>query len=235
MPESTSGFQPVNVPNLRVSIENEIRGAILRGAFQPGERIVESSLADQLRVSRAPVREVLSALEREGLISNVPRRGYFAIKFTDKDIEEIYGLRILLESAALQRAIVRSSDEEIAEIQAIVDEIGAAVEQGSDSMTVVALDLRFHESLCRAADHTRLFNAWNSIRWQTQLLMRITTQTHYRQPREPQQYHQRILDAIRTRDLAEAQVELSAHINDAMRRARDAMESLLSDPAIRSN
>ena len=93
-------LQPLNVQNLRGHIQEKLCTAILNGIFKPGERLVESAIAEQLGVSRAPVREVLSALEREGLVITIPRRGNFVVDFTDKDIEEIYSLRTLLEIGA---------------------------------------------------------------------------------------------------------------------------------------
>jgi DNA-binding GntR family transcriptional regulator len=105
-------LQPLNVLNLRSHIEQQVRKAILNGTFKPGERLVETAIAEQLGVSRAPVREALSALEREGIVVNVPRRGYSVIDFTDKDIDEVYSLRLLLEIGALRRAVYRFTEKE---------------------------------------------------------------------------------------------------------------------------
>ena len=98
-------MRPITAVNLRNHIEEEIRRAILQGRFKPGESLVESTIAAEIGVSRAPVREVLSALERVGLVVNIPRRGSFVIDFTPKDIEEIYTLRLLLEVDAIHRAV----------------------------------------------------------------------------------------------------------------------------------
>ena len=92
----TTQLQPLDVLNLRDHIVTQVRNAILNGTFKPGERIVETAIADQLNVSRAPVREALSALERDGIVVSVPRRGYFVMQLNEKDIEEIYSLRAML-------------------------------------------------------------------------------------------------------------------------------------------
>lgn len=218
----TMQLRPVNASNLRDQVEQRVRDAILDGTFLPGQRLVESTIADQLGVSRAPLREVFSALSREGLVVNIPRRGNFVVDFTDKDIDEIYSLRLLLEVGALQRAITRFSAESLAELQALVDRLGELTASGSSPGEVVRLDLMFHAAICRAADHRRLFQVWDSMRAQTQLLIGLTSRTHYR-PGEPRQYHQAILDAIRAADLPGAEVLLSGHIADAQRRARLAL------------
>ena len=69
---------------LRQAIEKKIRATILQGVFAPGERIIESKISEQLQVSRSPIREVLSALEQEGLVNSQPRRGYFMVNFSEK-------------------------------------------------------------------------------------------------------------------------------------------------------
>lgn len=211
-------LRPVDMPNLRDRVELRLRDAILDGTFRPGQRLIESAIADQLGVSRAPLREVFSALGREGLVVNIPRRGNFVVDFTDKDIEEIYSLRLLLEVGALRRAITRFSAEDLIELQNLVDRLGELAILGSAPEEVVRLDLLFHACICRTADHGRLFLVWDSMRAQTQLLIGLTSRTHY-QPGEPRQYHQAILDAIQAADLPRAEALLSEHIIDAQRRA----------------
>jgi DNA-binding GntR family transcriptional regulator len=124
-------LRPVYASNLRDQVEQRVRGAILDGTFLPGQRLVESTIADQLGVSRAPLREVFSALGREGLVMNIPRRGNFVVAFTDKDIDEIYSLRLLLEVGALRRAITHFSAEDLIELQDLVNRLGELTASGS--------------------------------------------------------------------------------------------------------
>jgi DNA-binding GntR family transcriptional regulator len=214
-----SQFKPLNILNLRDQIGQRIKSAILGGAFRPGERLVETAIAEQLDVSRAPVREALSALEQEGIVAHVPRRGYFVVEFTDKDIEEVYSLRLLLEVEALRRAIDRASQEDVAELQGLVDDLSTAAVNKDDPETIVALDMAFHEGICRLADHSRLYSAWNNLRLQTQLLIGLTSRTHYDHPDQPRVWHQRILDAMKDKDLKQALETLKDHMLDAHQRA----------------
>jgi len=221
-------LQPLNVPNLRDHITQRIRDAILDATYKPGERLVETAIAGQLGVSRAPVREALSALEREGIVVNAPRKGYSVIEFADKDIDEIYSLRLLLEVGALRRAMSRFTEEDIAEMQSVIDRLGKATHQKSDPGTIVSLDLSFHEFICRVADHERLYSVWDSIRLQTQILIGVTSRTHYEYPDQPKKLHQIILDAIRDKDLKCAESSVTDHILDAQRRAYMALRTLRS-------
>jgi DNA-binding GntR family transcriptional regulator len=219
-------LQPLNVQNLRGHVQEKLRGAILNGTFKPGERLVESAIAEQLGISRAPVREVLSALEREGLVVNIPRRGNFVLDFTDKDIEEIYSLRLLLELGALERAATRLTEADAQEIQDLIDQLGVLTARGGDLERIVEADLLIHERFCRAADHGRLFDAWNSIRWQTQLLISVTSRTTYDYPTQPKQNHQIILEPLKTGDLEAAKSALTVHMRDAQARAHRALREL---------
>jgi DNA-binding GntR family transcriptional regulator len=222
---STSRFSPIDVPNLRSHIEQHIRSAIITGLIKPGEHLVEATIAEELGVSRSPVREALSALEREGLMVNLPRRGYHVIEFTDRDIDEIYSLRVLLEVEAMRRAIERLTDEQAELFQETVDQIGKAAHQPEERSQLVALDLSFHDRICQVADHGRLYSAWNSMRLQTAMLISLTSLTHINYPDQHQETHQRILDAMRTRNFAQADLLLREHIREAERRAHLALRA----------
>lgn len=221
-------LKPIDTTGLRNQIEDQIRQAILDGHLKPGERLVESAIAEQLQLSRAPVREALSALEREGIIDYLPRRGYFVVEFTPKDIEEIYSLRLLLEIGALRRAIHQFSEADIQKMQDIVETLGH-VEEKWEQSRIANLDLSFHELICKAADHQRLYSVWERMRMQTGMLMGVTTRTHYDRPQNHKQFHQSILDAILDKDLARAEMLLSEHILDAQQRALRQMEVMASE------
>ena len=228
MQTDESCFEPLNVLNLRDQIGQQITSAVLNGAFRPGERLVETAIAEQFNVSRAPVRETMAALEQEGIVSHIPRRGYFVVDFSEKDIKEIYSLRLLLEGDALYRAIEQASQEDLVRLQGLVDDLGEAALEKSDPEIIVALDMSFHEGVCRLADHSRLYSAWNSLRLQTQLLIGLTSRTHYNHPSQPKVWHQRILDAMRDKDLRRAKETLEEHLLDAQQRALSASESMHS-------
>lgn len=224
MTQELSQLQPLKVLSLRHHIEQQICNAILNGIFKPGERLLETDIADQLGVSRAPLREALAALEQERIVVHVPRQGHFVVDFTEKDLEEIYSLRLLLEIGALRRAIDRFTEKDLAEMQRIVDDLGEAARQKSVPEKIVALDLSFHEFICRTADHSRLYSAWYRMFTQTRILIGLTSRTHYDHPGQPRELHQRMLDTIRDKDLKRAEEDLADHILDAQRRATMALK-----------
>lgn len=221
-----SEMKPLDVVSLRSAIEQSITAAILDGNFSPGDRLVENDIAARLGTSRAPVREALSALEREGIVVQIPRRGYFVVDFSPQDIAEIYSLRLLLEIGALRQIVGRVPKKSLDEMQQLVDELGVAMENRTDCYSISSLDLAFHCHLCRISNHARLCSAWNNLQMQTRMLISVTSPTYYTSPQDARDWHQRILDAIRKENLVVAEAILTEHFQDAEQRAINAFKHL---------
>src|SRR3954463_6410511 len=99
--KNLEALPPVKTSTLRENVAEILINAILSGKFKPGDRLNESELGRQLRVSRAPIREALQQLQEQGLGMNYPRRGMFVVSLTEQDIRKINSLRLLLEAEAL--------------------------------------------------------------------------------------------------------------------------------------
>jgi DNA-binding GntR family transcriptional regulator len=216
-------LERIQVQNLRESIEEQLRDAIVCGVFEPGERLVETELAERFGTSRTPVREALSTLESEGVITKSARRGYTMVELTEEDLDEIYSLRALLETEALRRAMTRPDQEGLNEMQDILDRMEQAAHQKKPLPEIAKLALSWHESLCKMANHSRLYSAWKTIRCQTQLLIGVTIAGYQDYPRVPKENHQRILDAMKDNDLRRAQTYLAHHFVVAQERAKKAL------------
>ena len=101
---------------LRSEITNLLRELILNGDLHSGERLKEVEIAEQLGVSRMPVREALFALESEGLLRQEPRKGLTVVEYTEADIKEYYTIREALEVCAIKIVIDKISKQELAEL-----------------------------------------------------------------------------------------------------------------------
>jgi DNA-binding GntR family transcriptional regulator len=99
---ATESFEPMRARTLKESIVETLTESILSGKFTMGERLNESRLSRELRVSRAPIREALQQLHQSGLAVNLPRRGMFVVSLDDEDVQKINSLRLVLESEALR-------------------------------------------------------------------------------------------------------------------------------------
>ncbi len=93
------------VVTVRAQVYNAIKDNICAGRYEPGQRLHEIDLAASLNVSRSPVREALRRLAADGLVVEKPNRGVFVRQFTPRDIEEIFGVRVLLESYCIRRSV----------------------------------------------------------------------------------------------------------------------------------
>ncbi|MGZ8598408.1 MAG: GntR family transcriptional regulator [Actinomycetota bacterium] len=156
MSEPSATLRPLEAPrSLAEDAADRIREQILSGGFKQGEHLVEAKIAEQLNISRGPVREAFKLLRAEGLLNEEPRRGTFVVSLTAQDVREIYGLRAALESRA-GRMIARSQDPAaLAGLRGLADEIDRAVRAG-DAVAASRADLAFHEGLCELCGNTRI-------------------------------------------------------------------------------
>jgi DNA-binding GntR family transcriptional regulator len=217
---------------LSADIAARLRTAILNGYFGPGERLGEEALASTMGVSRGPVREAFVQLEREGLIVIRRNRGAFVAQLAREDLDELYTLRLAIEQLAIQRTVLYADDGQIAEMQALVDDIARRQSRGIGEQEAAELDLHFHDLIYRAANHRRLLDTWNTLRPQIHILLLNRNVAHgdFREIAAPS--HQVIVDAIRDRDEARA-VELTLdHLRGSYERVVRGHERRQNDGAL---
>ena len=140
---------------LRDKIFGVLRGWILDGTLRPGDKIVESALAKQFKVSRAPLREALWLLAQRGLVTLKAHRGAFVTKLSARDIREIFELRELLETYAANK--VRASIDEASQVllQEAFERLAAAAHE-RDIVEFTAADLEFHRTLWSLSGNRQL-------------------------------------------------------------------------------
>lgn len=136
--------------SLQIKVFKVIEKAILSGEFSEGEALTEQRLSDELGASRTPVREALRQLESEGLVTNVPNKGAVVVGISEKDIDDIYTIRITIEGLAARWAAVNIKDEEIKTLRDILELQEFYAEKG-DHAQVKSLDSTFHEAVYRAS------------------------------------------------------------------------------------
>jgi len=174
---------------------------------------VEAAIAEQLGVSRAPVREAILELAQQGLVKNIPRRGAYVIQWTQTDIEEVYTFRMALEGLAARLAASRITPEQCAELEAVID----TIRRRPDVPSSVQLDLHFHELICVASRHSRLQEAVAAMRTQTELFLRRTrpSQGILTDADDLADDHRAILEAVRSGDPALAEQRMRDHIESS--------------------
>ena len=145
--------------SLAENAADSIREQVLIGGYTQGQHLVEGKIADELQISRGPVREAFKMLRAEGLLTEEPRRGTFVVSISPQDVRDIYGLRAAIEGAAA-RLLCRAGDAAaIARLEAAADAIGTAAATG-DPVAVAHADLAFHETLCELSGNGRLLETF---------------------------------------------------------------------------
>lgn len=148
---------------LREHVYTGVKGAIIGGDFQPGKRLIEEKLAADMATSRTPVREAIQKLEKEGLIFRLPRGGFAVKSVTEDEVEEILGLRSVLEGYAAFLATSRITDAELKQLDEIIMREDACL-NNLDVDEFIRLDGEFHDVLYRAAKNARLYGLLNDLR-----------------------------------------------------------------------
>ncbi len=167
MAVGTQEMRPLAIPTLREGVLQRVKGAIFDGTLVPGERVNEGRIADQLGISRAPLREALAALAEEGLVIRVPRKGSFVAKISMTDGINMYEVRNALEAFAVERAD-QPSLAFIANLNTLVDEMANAADK-REIAVLVDVDCRFHEQLVLLSGNPWLRRAWQQMNSTTSL------------------------------------------------------------------
>lgn len=194
------------------AVTERLRAAIISGQLAPGEHLAENILASRLGVSRSPVREALQRLEREGLVVRQTNRGSYVWQPTEKDVDEIFSLRTMLEILAAEWIVDDLTDEDFKALEQIIEREREVIEAG-DALALIEEDKRFHEYLCRRAGHGRLLEWWEQIMGQWAVLIYRRLQ-HNPEAVVPTVLtdHRQIMELLRRRDL-QGLIQLHRSIN----------------------
>jgi DNA-binding GntR family transcriptional regulator len=201
----------ITVEALAERVSQGLRDAIISGVLQPGERLVEERIAAQMGVSRAPVREALAILEREGLITSLPRRGVTVAVLTRQDVQEIYSLRSALECQAGRAACRKITPDDVEELLALAGGMRQPVGTGA-RQKLAAEDLAFHQRILEIAANKRLLKAWLGIISQVRLLQRHVLAAYGVDVADMALRHEAIVEVLRSGDPDRAERCLRDHI-----------------------
>jgi DNA-binding GntR family transcriptional regulator len=148
---------------LREVVYDSLKRSILHGKLKAGQRLIEETLANQIGISRTPVREAFHKLERDDLVSRLPKGGFAVREFTKEDVEEIFGIRIALESYAAFLAAVHITPDKISALEKKADESENALGKG-DGEKAVQLYTEFHDILYKSCRSKKLIEMINNFR-----------------------------------------------------------------------
>ncbi|WP_459477491.1 GntR family transcriptional regulator [Clostridium saccharoperbutylacetonicum] len=147
---------------IREIVLERLRKAIMDGSFEPGDRLVETSIAEGMGVSRTPVREAFRQLEIEGLAENVPRKGTIVKGISKRDILEIYEIREVLEGLAFRLACANISEERILELKEMLLKMEQSIDD-NDIKEYWRLHGEFHNTIMYFSNNQRLIDQMKQI------------------------------------------------------------------------
>ena len=206
----------INENTLTNEIADIVRERILKGEYQIGEKIKESSIAQELNVSRTPIREAFKTLEEEGLLDYLPNRGCYAKGVTKRDVSDIYTVREALEEIAMTWACERITDEEIDKLEEQCELMDFYTKK-RDVQKILTMNSSFHDIIYNSTGSRFLAQVLRSYKG---YLDKTRKSVFYREEflDSIQEEHKAIFEAVKSRDKDLAVAAIKKHLASSKER-----------------
>jgi len=205
---------------LKDQVNDLLRDTIISGRFPPGTKLIEREVADNLGVSRAPVRDALLQLEKEGLVVSKPN-GRYVIELTEQDIREMYQVRNALEKLAVELATQNIRREQAVKLQQIMEDMKDA-QIREDWLAFSKSDLETHLLIWNLSGNGHLENYLNSM--SGPIFMFVASNAEYLDWNEPLELHQELVDNITGGNIQQAVQSIQRHLDSALERTLRVLE-----------
>jgi len=191
-------------------VTRRLREEILSGALAPGDRLIEEQITARFGISRAPLREALRLLGQQGLVEHLPRRGVRVAELSARDVDELFGLRDVLECHAVRSAL--HGPVPLAGLAAALEEMDRAAAEG-DALAGSRAHHRFHLELVALAGQRQIQLVYEPVISKLQLYMaaNLRREAELRAPEEGVVRHRRLYEAIASGDPEVAVAALATH------------------------
>ena len=207
-------LRPVEDRTLRAQISQQLLDMVTGGRYLPGERLTENVLAEQLQVSRAPLREALRELVDRGVLVSRPYRGLRVRPVSSTDLKELYSLRTELEQFAFRLAWERRTNEAIADLESRYDQL-IALQPTGDQAKTIDKELSFHSWVFERSGHALLLSHWRRLTPLVQIYMVL----HFRAHGSHGQFRHmttEYLDLVRGNDLDRMHEHIAEHMQQGL-------------------
>lgn len=207
-------WRPVRVRTMVDEAIDAIVAAAARGLVLPGDRLIETEIAQKLNISRVPVREALRLLESQGIVVNEPYKGIRLMPLTKSRVAQVLEVRLALELVAVRRIIEEQRHRDansVKRLERCIDEMQLMAIR-KDSYGLALADVAFHRALCELSGNEFLQTLWEGVARQVTIAVGLSTLD--KPMREIVDEHRVLLAAISSGSIAKAQAVLGEHIND---------------------
>lgn len=208
---------------LREIALDRVRRAIISGLFEPGQRLVERTLCEQLGVSRSVIREVIRHLESEGLIEVIPKQGPIVARIGWDDARQIYDIRCALETAAVADCARQADERRKAELEAVLAELDRTSKTNSPP-AILDATTEFYRLIFESSGHTIAWGIVTRLNSRISRLRVMTLSTANRTVSGPARMRQ-IFEAIKRNDPEAAMAACRDHVIEAARIAEDLLKA----------
>ncbi len=196
------------------SVAEELRRRIVSGEYAGGDQIRQEAVAEELGVSRIPIREALLQLEAEGLVVIHTHKGAVVASLSAEDAVDLFEARLVLETLLLKKAVAAATSDDITRVEACMKEYERAVRNASSPETLSRLNWAFHTALCEPAQRPRMMAILLSLYTATDRYLRLQIET----PRAKAKAlgdHRALFDAFKAGRAATCARLIKAHISGA--------------------
>jgi DNA-binding GntR family transcriptional regulator len=212
---------------IREYVYEQLKNKILIGEYQPGDRMIETNLAQDLDVSRTPIREALNQLEAEGLLETEPHRGIFVKKLSMKNIQDFYQTRAVLEGLAAKLAVENASEEELSNFKALLDRMEVLFSRDKeifDFKELAETNNEFHKTICFMSKNEVVTKMLDGLQNPIALIRSTAWANNSERKYNTLIEHRNIALAIIKRDGKAAQENAEMHIYNAWKAASQALD-----------
>ncbi|GFE68817.1 GntR family transcriptional regulator [Chroococcus sp. FPU101] len=214
--------------SLQVQAYQALRTAILSGELEPGQRLVETQLAEKLQVSRTPIREAIRLLQQENLVNLEPSGGVRVATFSCADAIQLYDCRISLEQLSVADACLHATETQFQQMEMMLEQaerLVAAKPTRLNCFRQLDLDYRFHRLLAQSSGNPWLVLLLDQVFDKMQLL-RIQTTKNNPLVLDIRMEHRAIYDAVRSRNPQTAKEAITSHLSASKERVIREMEQI---------
>lgn len=205
-----------------------LKSAILSGELAPGQRLIETQIAEKLQVSRTPIREAFGLLEHENLVSVDPNGVLRVATVSIEDAEQLYDCRIALEQLSVVKACQNATESQLKELESMVEQAEKLANEKPSQLTsfrLLDLDYRFHRLLAKSSGNSWLVSLLDRVFDRMQLL-RVQTTQHNVNVLEIRTEHRRIYEPVRERNAESATKAIQEHLIASKKRVIQEIQQL---------
>jgi len=211
--------------NKTEKIYKKLLDDILEGRFYQGQRLIEKELIDLYKISKTPLREALTRLERVGLVQKNINRGFLVKRILRKDAEEIYELREIVDGLSVRKITENITEEKIQKIEKIIRDMELCI---GDKKTdkYIELDKYFHTVLNKLSGNKRLIEIMQNLNYQINMLLKTSIKLPKRGINVSFSEHKMIFDAILRKDPVKAEENAKKHMQKTKKAVLEYFDNL---------